>query len=55
MLAIKNDDNEIVDTYVHDRDPMANVADSLNQCAELLSGTHYGLLADLVFQIGRAR
>ena len=55
VLAVKNDDNEIVDTYVHDRDPMASVADALNQCAELLSGTHYGLLADLVFQIGRAR
>lgn len=53
VFAIKNDENEIVNTYMHDRDPMANVVDSLNSCAELLSGTHYGLLADLVFQIGR--
>ena len=55
VLAVKNDDNETVDTYVHDRDPLSNVADALQQCADLLSGTHYGLMADLVFKLGHAR
>ena len=55
VLAFKNDDNEIVDTYVHDRDPMSDLAVALDQCVELLSGTHFGLLADLVYRVGLKR
>ncbi|MCH7707296.1 MAG: hypothetical protein IH884_02335, partial [Myxococcales bacterium] len=54
VLMIKNDNDEIVDAYVHDREPMSNVVLALDQCVELLSGTHFGLLADLVYRVGHA-
>ena len=43
ILALKNDDGEIVETFIHDEQPMAEVFDALKQLAEILSGAQFGM------------
>jgi hypothetical protein len=43
ILALKNDNNEIVETFIHDEQAMREVFDALKQLAEILSGVHYGM------------
>ncbi|MFO0968162.1 MAG: hypothetical protein U0793_21610 [Gemmataceae bacterium] len=43
VLAIKNDDGEIVETFIHDGQPMPEVFEALKQLAEVLSGAQFGM------------
>jgi hypothetical protein len=43
VLALKNDDGEIVDTFIHDDNAMIEVFDALKQVAETLSGAQFGM------------
>jgi len=43
MLALKNDNDEIVETFIHDEDPMPEVFDALKQLAETLSRAQFGM------------
>jgi hypothetical protein len=43
ILAVKNDDGEIVETFIHDERPMQEVFDALKQLAEILSGAQFGM------------
>jgi hypothetical protein len=43
ILAIKNDDGEIVETFIYDEQPMPEVFDGLKQLAGILSGAQFGM------------
>ncbi len=43
VLALKNDDGEIIETFIYDEHPMPEVFDALKQLAELLSGAQFGM------------
>lgn len=43
VLALKNDNDEIVETFIHDEAPMADVFEALKQLAETLSGAQFGM------------
>lgn len=43
ILALKNDDGEIVETFIHDEKPMPEVFDGLKKLAEILSGAQFGM------------
>jgi hypothetical protein len=43
ILALKNDDGEIVEMFIHDEQPMPDVFDALKQLAEMLSGAQFGM------------
>ena len=48
IMALKNDDGEIVETFIHDEDPMREVFDALKELAVQLTGTQMGLLFELL-------
>jgi hypothetical protein len=43
ILALKNDDGELVETFIHDEQPMPEVFNALKQLAEILSGAQFGM------------
>jgi hypothetical protein len=43
ILALKNDDGEIVETFIHDEQPMPEVFDARKQLTETLSGAQFGM------------
>jgi len=48
IMALKNDKNEIVETFVRDDEAMADVYNALKQLADMLTGVNLGLLYELV-------
>jgi hypothetical protein len=43
ILAVKNEDGEIVETFIHDEQPMPEVFEALKQLAEALSAAQFGM------------
>jgi len=43
IMALKNDNDEIVEAFIHDERPMPLVFDALKQLAETLSGAQFGM------------
>jgi hypothetical protein len=48
VLALKNDVDEIVETFIHDEDPMPEVFDALKQLAGTLSGAQFGMRCEFL-------
>ena len=48
IFALKNDKNEIVETFVRDDEAMGEVYNALKQLADMLIGVNLGLLRELV-------
>lgn len=48
VLALKNDDDEIVETFIHDDSAMVDVLEALKHVAETLSGAQFGMRYELV-------
>jgi hypothetical protein len=43
ILALKDDEGEIVEAFIHDEQPMPEVFDALKELAGLLSGAQFGM------------
>lgn len=48
ILALKNDDDEIVETFIHDEEPMQDVFEALKELSNTLSGAHFGMLNEFL-------
>ena len=48
IMALKNDKNEIVETFVRDDKAMGDVYNALKQLADMLTGVNLGLLCEFV-------
>lgn len=48
IFALKNDKNEIVETFVRDDEAMGDVHNALKQLADMLTGVNLGLLCEFV-------
>ena len=48
IFALKNDKNEIVETFVRDDEAMGDVHNALKQLADMLTGVNLGLICELV-------
>jgi len=46
IMALKNEKNEIVETFVRDDDAMGDVHNALKQLADMLTGVNLGLLCE---------
>lgn len=49
LLALKNDDDEIVETFIHDDEPMQDVFEALKELSNTLSGAHFGMLNEFLY------
>ena len=48
ILALQNDDGEIVETFIHDDNLMPEVFAALKHLAETLSGVHFGMRYEML-------
>lgn len=48
IIALKNDDNEIVETFIHDAGSMNDVLDALKELSNTLSGAQFGMLHEFL-------
>ncbi len=48
ILALKNEHDEITETFIHDENPMAEVAEALKQLVGVLSCTQFGMLREFM-------
>lgn len=50
IVALKNDNNEITKTFIHDQAPMPDVFEALKKLSETLTGAHCGMLSEFLPQ-----
>jgi hypothetical protein len=48
ILALKDDDGDIIETFIHDENAMSDVFEALKKLAETLSGAQFGLRYELL-------
>lgn len=48
IMALKNEEGEIVETFVRDDEPMSDVFNALTQLADMLTGVNLGVLCEFV-------
>ncbi len=53
-VIVDNDDDNIVDMYQMIHEPMSNLGVALKGAVDLLSGAHFGLMAELGYGYGKA-
>ncbi|PPD43521.1 MAG: hypothetical protein CTY16_13260 [Methylobacter sp.] len=54
IIAMTNDDGEIVNTFIHDKDAMHDVFEALKELSDILLGVQLGILAEFVYPQIRA-
>jgi len=48
IMALRNDNNETVEAFVRDDEPMSDAYDALRQLADMLTGVNLGVLCEFV-------
>jgi len=48
IVAVENDDGEIVNTFIHDEDPMPDVFEALKELSNTLAGAQFGMLTEFL-------
>lgn len=48
IVAVENDDGEIVNTFIHDEDPMPDVYEALKKLSNTLASAKFGMLTEFL-------